>query len=131
MTTGTSEVADDAIVGLEMELMGALQRRDASILERLVGADYTMTAGVPGREVRTRGDWLRIGLEEYLIDEFEFEEMHVQRYGDCAIARSRFRQRASMNGKPRSSTYRITDVWIRSAGEWQIQARHSQVVEGG
>jgi ketosteroid isomerase-like protein len=121
---------EQSIIELEHGLMTALQHRDAAALKRYVGDDYTMTAGVTGREVRTREDWMRIGLEEYVIDEFEFEEMVVQHYGTCAIARSRFRQRAEMNGSRRNSTYRMTDVWIRNGDVWQIQARHSQRVEG-
>jgi ketosteroid isomerase-like protein len=118
------------IIDLEHALMTAMQNRDAEFLERAVGGDYTMTAGVPGREVRNRADWIDIALTQYVLDDFTFEEMHVQLYPGCAIARSRFTQKASMNGSPRNSTYRMTDVWIPTDGEWQIQARHSQRVAG-
>jgi ketosteroid isomerase-like protein len=121
----TQEITD-----LEHGLMTAMQKRDAAFLERTVGADYTMTAGVAGREVRNRSDWIDIALTQYVLDDFTFEELHVQIYPGCAIARSRFTQQASMNGSPRNSTYRMTDVWIPSEGEWQIQARHSQRVAG-
>ena len=123
-------MTDEDVVALEVGLMTALQRRDAAALERYLGADYTMTAGVPGREVRNRADWLEIALSEYVLDDFTFEELVVQRYPGCAIARSRFTQRASMNGSPRNSTYRITDVWVPGPAGWQVQARHSQRVAG-
>ena len=118
------------ITELEHGLMTAVQKRDVAFLERTVGTDYTMTAGVTGREVRNRTDWIDIALTQYVLDDFTFEEMHVQLYAGCAIARSRFTQQASMNGSPRNSTYRMTDVWVPTDGEWQIQARHSQRVAG-
>lgn len=123
-------MTEGEINDLEVGLMTALQQRDAAALERYLGADYTMTAGVPGREVRNRADWLEIGLHEYVLDDFTFEEMTVQLYPGCAVARSRFTQRASMNGSPRNSTYRITDVWVPGPDGWQVQARHSQRVAG-
>jgi ketosteroid isomerase-like protein len=123
-------VSAEEIVNLEHRLMTAMQERDAAFLERTVGADYTMTAGVPGREVRNRSDWIDIALNQYVLEGFTFEELHVQLYPGCAVARSRFTQEASMNGSPRNSTYRMTDVWINAGEQWQIQARHSQRVAG-
>ena len=60
----------------------------------------------------------------------EFEELIVQHYGRCAIARSRYRQRGRMGRHTRNTTYRMTDVWIRLPEGWKLQARHAQPVAG-
>ena len=127
----TSADHSDIIVTLEHDLIEAQRARDESRLQRLVGDDFTMTAGVPGREVRSRSDWIDIALHRYEITEFEFEELVVQCYGSCAVARSRFRQRATLDGSRRNTAYRITDVWVFDEPlGWRVQARHTQRVEG-
>ena len=65
-----------------------------------------------------------------MLEEFSFDELTVQRYDDCAIARSRYRQRGSMAGERRDTVFRMTDVWVRTPDGWQLQARHAQPIEG-
>lgn len=119
-----------AIEELEHRVMRAVQARDRDELERLVGADFTLTTGRPGAEVRGREEWLGVALSSYRIDSFVFEELVVTCYPGCAIARSRYRQRGAMGEQRRDTTYRMTDVWVRMPAGWQLQARHAQPVEG-
>jgi hypothetical protein len=44
--------------------------------------------------------------------------------------RARYAQTGAMEGRPRNTTYRMTDVWIGGPGEWRLQARHAQPVAG-
>src|SRR3712207_2569548 len=111
-------------------MFAALQQRDMSTLEALLGDDFTLTTGRPGAEVRSRGEWLAISAQRYVLESYAFEELVVTAYPGCAIARTRYRQRGSMDSQPRNSTFRMTDVWILDGGQWQLQARHAQPVEG-
>lgn len=121
----------DEIVEAETQIMDALRQRDRDTLETLVGDDFTLTTGRPGAEVRSREEWLRVAVESYVLEDYEFEEITVQLYGDAAIARSRYRQRGALGDERRDTTYRMTDVWIRdSEGVWRLEARHAQPVEG-
>lgn len=115
---------------LEHELLRATQARDMATLDRLLGDGFTLTTGRPGKEVRSRQEWLHVTEHEYVIDDFEFEEMIVQRYDSCAIVRSRYRQQGQMGGLPRNSVFRMTDVWVRAPDGWRLQARHAQPVQG-
>ena len=110
--------------------MAAVKSRDMETLELLLGDDFTLTTGRPGREVRSREDWLVVTQREYVVNHYDFEELEVQDYGTCAIVRSRYRQLARMGDQPRNTTYRMTDVWIQMRTGWQLQARHAQPVEG-
>ena len=103
----------DEITGLETALIQAVQRKDIDQLERLLGEDFTLTTGRAGSEVRSREEWLRVTEREYVIEEHEFEELIVQHYGTCAVARSRYRQLGRMGQQARNTTYRMTDVWVR------------------
>lgn len=120
----------DDLVELEHEVMRAVRARDMDVLERLVGEDFTLTTGRPGKEVRSRDEWMRVTELEYVIDDHDFEELVVQRYEGCAIVRSRYRQQARMGELPRDTVFRMTDVWIQTSDGWKLQARHAQPVEG-
>ena len=120
----------EEIVALERAVMGAVQARDLDRLEELLGGDFTLTTGRPGREVRSRDEWMAVTAGEYVIEDYEFDELEVQHYGTCAVARSRYRQAGRMGGERRDTTYRMTDVWVRMPEGWRLQARHAQPVAG-
>jgi hypothetical protein len=122
--------AEDDLAALEHELIRALQRRDGALLERLIGDDFTLTTGRPGAQVRTRAEWLEVSMTEYVVEEFEFEELAVQLYGSAAVVRSRYSQRGSMAGARRDTTFRMTDVWVHDGERWRLQVRHAQPVAG-
>ena len=121
---------EDELRALEERMMTAVAARDMPVLERLVGADFTLTTGRPGAETRPRAEWMQITAGSYVLESFEFEEMHVLVYPGCAIVRSRYSQTGSMDGERRNTTFRMTDVWVGRPGAWQLQARHAQPVEG-
>lgn len=118
------------IAALERAVMDAVQHRDLDRLDELLGDDFTLTTGRPGHEVRSRAEWMEVTAGEYVIDDYGFEELEVQHYGDCAVARSRYRQSGRMGEQRRDTTYRMTDVWVRMADGWRLQARHAQPVAG-
>jgi ketosteroid isomerase-like protein len=109
---------------LEREFMRAVQRRDVAWLSDRLGDEFTLTTGRPGHEVRSREEWLRVTGEEYEIDSFSFDELEVLDYGDAAVVRSRYRQRARMGGEDRSESYLMTDVWVRREERWRLVTRH-------
>ena len=113
---------------LEHAFMDAVRRRDLAYLERVLGDEFTLTTGRPGAEVRERQEWLDVTRDCYVIDRFEFEQFAAQVYGDVAVVRSRYRQVAHMGERERTGAYRMTDVWVRRAGCWQLASRHLTAV---
>ena len=118
------------ILDLTWSFMIAVQQRDMRTLEALLGDDFTLTSGRKGAEVRTREQWMAVTAGHYRIYEFSFDEIIVQRYGDCALVRSRYRQRGALGRHPRNTVFRMTDLWVQHSSGWQLHARHAQPVEG-
>lgn len=127
--SGSGSAGGD-VEALERELMDAVQARDLDRLEVLVGASFTLTTGRPGAEVRSRDEWFAITAGEYVIESYGFEELVVDHHGSCAVARSRYSQRARMGSERRDSTYRMTDVWVATPAGWRLEARHAQPIAG-
>jgi ketosteroid isomerase-like protein len=121
---------EDELRALEHRLMSAVAARDMATLDALVGTDFTLTTGRPGAEVRTREEWMRITETSYVLESFSFEELHVLVYPGCALVRARYSQTGSMEGRRRDTTFRMTDVWVGEPGDWRLQARHAQPIEG-
>lgn len=121
---------NDEILDLHWRFMQAVQMRDMLTLEEMLGDDFTLTTGRLNAEVRTRAQWLAVTRGHYRIDDFSFDEITVQRYGSCAVVRSRYRQHGALGRHARNSVFRMTDVWIEHADGWQLHVRHAQPIEG-
>ena len=93
----------EEIRSLEQEWMEAHQRRDGERLEELVADGFRFTAIHLNPEPMTREQWLG------------------------AVVHSRFSQIASYT-VDLSNVFRVTDVWSRRDGRWQVVARHSSIL---
>lgn len=114
--------------GLEQEWMAAHQARDAERLEELVADGFRFTAIHLHPDPMSREQWMGAALGGYQITTFAFEEMEVDVFGDTAVVHSRYSQIASYTTVNLSNVFRLTDVWARRDGRWQVVARHSSVL---
>ena len=129
-------VAEDAQTAefraLEIAWSQAIRAQDREKLETFLSPDYTLTVALPtGLSVTEREAWLQNAVTVYKIHEFEFTEVAVRRIGDVAIVSSRYKQKATVNGRDRSGNAFLTDVWVRADGKWRVSARYSSSVKGG
>jgi hypothetical protein len=119
------DVVVHELTRLEHELMESVQRHDLDRLEQLLGREFKLV-GRTGRGW-SRHDWLEKAAGPYEIDDFSFEEIDVDLYGDTAILHSRYHQSARLDGGDLSHAFILTDVWVRRAGRWQLVHRHSTI----
>ena len=125
--------AADALVHeltrLEHAVMKAVQRHDVDTLEGLVAPEFKLV-GRTGRGW-SREEWLEKAAGPYEIDEFAFEEIDLDIYGDTAVLHSRYRQSARLDGADLSHTFILTDIWVRRLARWQLVHRHSTIEQSG
>jgi hypothetical protein len=112
------------LVDLSHELVRAVQGHDRDRLEQLLGAEFSLqgAAGELDRET-----FLDAASGPYEIDEFAYDEIDPQVYGNTAVIVSRYRQRARLNDRDLTHEMRVTDIWVRRNGRWQIVRRHATV----
>ena len=113
---------------LEQEWMEAMQARDRERLEELVADGFRFTAIHLNPEPMTREQWMGAAMEGYRITTFAYEEMDVDVFGDTGVIHARYSQIASYATVNLSNVFRLTDVWSRIDGRWQVVARHSSVL---
>ena len=113
---------------LQHDWMRGVQERDIDRLEEIVAPGFRFTAIHLAPEPMTREQWMAAAREGYTIVSFAYESMDIDVFGDTGIVHSRYSQVASYQHTSLSNAFRLTDVWNRRDGRWQIVARHSSVL---
>ena len=123
-------VDDDraALEQLQRDWMQAVEDRDMDRLEEIVAPGFRFTAIHLNPEPMTREQWMDAAREGYTIVSFAYESMDIDVYGDTAVVHSRYSQIASLHQTSLSNAFRLTDVWSRIDGRWQVVARHSSIL---
>jgi ketosteroid isomerase-like protein len=113
---------------LEEEWMARMQARDMDRLEELVAPGFRFTAIHLNPEPMTREQWMGAAREGYTIVSFAYESMEIDVFGDTGVVHSRYSQVASYHHTSLSNAFRLTDIWSRIDGTWQVVARHSSIL---
>jgi ketosteroid isomerase-like protein len=123
--------ADDdraQLAQLQNDWMRGVQERDMDRLEEIVAPGFRFTAIHLNPEPMTREQWMAAAREGYTIVSFAYESMDIDVFGDTGVVHSRYSQVASYHTTSLSNAFRLTDVWSRIEGRWQVVARHSSIL---
>jgi ketosteroid isomerase-like protein len=114
------------LVDLSREVVRAVQEHDVDTLERLLAAEFTLqgAAGQLDREA-----FLEAAAGPYEIEDFSYEEIDPEVYGDTAVLVSRYTQAARLEGRDLSHRMNVTDIWTRRDGRWQLVRRHATIAD--
>src|SRR3954464_7286173 len=108
--------------------MRAMQERDAERLAPPVPPGFRFPALPLSPEPMSREQWMGAALGGYRISSFAYESMDIDVFGDTAVIHARYSQMATYDGVNLSNAFRLTDIWARRDGQWQVVARHSSVL---
>ncbi len=115
------------LIALSNELVQAVHEHDLDRLEQLLADEFTLN-GAAGE--LDRAAFLEAAAGPYEIDDWAYEEIDPELYGDTAVVVSRYRQNGRLEGRDLSHRLNVTDVWIRREGRWQIVRRHATIAGG-
>ena len=130
---------EQEILQQEEQLAAAKRALDLAALDRIYADDLLLT-GVMGEPTCTKTaiiDEIKRGIDERakamasgqsIEMSAENEDMKVARHGDTAIANYRFIVRAKGPGVDVHNRYRVTNVWMKRGGQWQIVAANTALV---
>jgi hypothetical protein len=118
-------VAQELIM-LSDDLVRAVRGHDRGRLEQLLAREFTLN-GAAGE--MDRSEFLAAAAGSYVIDDWTYEEIDPEVYGDTAVVVSRYRQSAQLDGRDLSHRMHVTDVWVRREAHWQIVRRHATIAE--
>jgi len=120
---------EQEIAAADAARVRALQEDDLAALSRLYADDFTMVTS--SGEIRTKADQLRdIGSGRLTHPPAEQRTVKLRVYGDVALVLSESRGGVAFDGKADSIMRRVTRVYVRDAGTWQLVSSHiSQVAQ--
>jgi hypothetical protein len=121
-----TEVVTHELVELAYDLARSVQDSDVSRLEDLLASEFTLQ-GAAGHF--DRDAFLEAAAGPYEIDEFAYEEIDLEIYGNTGVLVSRYRQQARLDGRDLSHRMHVTDIWIRRDARWQIVRRHATIAD--
>jgi hypothetical protein len=121
----TVAVANE-LVELAHDLARAVSEHDVDRLGRLLASEFTLQ-GAAGQ--LDRAAFLEAAAGPYEIDEFTYEEIDPEVYGNTAVLVSRYHQVARLDGRDLTHRMHVTDIWTRREARWQIVRRHATVAE--
>jgi ketosteroid isomerase-like protein len=113
---------------VEEDWMRAMQERDEARLEELVADRFRFTALHLAPEPMSREQWMGAAMGGYHIVSFAYQSMDIDVFGDTGVIHARYSQIANYDAVNLSHGYRLTDVWARIDGRWQVVARHSSIL---
>lgn len=121
---------EQEILKLEEDHRQAAMRLDAAALDRIYADDLVGTG--PNGMVFDKACPLneaRQATGKATIERFEKDEIKVRRQGDAAVANFRLTIKSQYEGQPINRQYRITNVWMKREGHWQIVACQTASIE--
>ena len=114
------------LIELANDLARAVSEHDVERLEELLASEFTLQ-GAAGQ--LDREEFLLAAAGPYQIDEFTYEQIDPEIYGNTAVLVSRYSQVARFDGRDLTHRMHVTDIWTRRDARWQIVRRHATVAD--
>jgi len=117
------EKSDAAIIrALESKWMAAYKQRQVATLSSLLADDYVIT-------IEDGSTYGKVGFISYnagalRVDTVEMSDLNIRMHGNIAVVTGAYHERGESRGKPYDYHDRLTDVWMKNGGEWQLIASH-------
>ncbi len=116
----------DKVLELEKKWTESYKNRDISILSSLLSADFVITVE----------DGSTFGKEGYIshsadstvhVDVAEMSELRARVHGNTVVVIGAYHEVGTSKGKRYNYHDRLTDVWMKIDGKWQVIASHYSI----
>lgn len=130
LAVATSAVAqeDDAakVRGLEMKWTDSYKQRKIDILASLLSDDFVITVE-DGATYSKSGYITHTADTSVQVKLAELSDLKVHLHGNAAVVTGAYHEKGISNGQPYEYHDRLTDVWMKRDGNWQVVASHYSV----
>ena len=109
------------LVAFEQSLSDAFIRGDWKTVERLYADDLVFT-NANGSVTHKMDDVSSLRSGDLKFDSIEMSDAKVQDFGDVGVVTLKLVEKSHYKAADLSGTYRITDVWAKRDGKWQLVA---------
>ena len=111
---------------LEEKWTAAYKERKIDLLASLLAEDFVITVE-DGSTYSKTGYITHSADPSVQVEVAELSDLRVRVRGDIAVVTGAYHERGQSNGKPYEYHDRLTDVWMKVGGAWQVVASHYSV----
>lgn len=113
---------ESAIRALEAKWADAYKQRQITQLASLLADDYVITT--EDGTTYSKVGFVSFNSGPLRVDISEFSDLKVHIHGNVAIVTGAYHESGSASGKSYDYHDRVTDVWMKLGGKWQLIASH-------
>jgi len=111
-----------AVRALEQKWVDAYKQRQITSVASLLADDYVITV----EDGTTYG---KVGFISYSagslrVDVAEMSDLKIRVHDNIAVVTGAYHEKGVQGGKPYDFHDRLTDVWMKTNGKWQLIASH-------
>jgi ketosteroid isomerase-like protein len=111
---------------MELKWTQSYKERSIDILSSLLSEEFVIT--IEDGSVYSKAGYISHSADATVhVDVAELSDLKVRVLGDTAIVTGAYHERGDSNGKRYEYHDRLTDVWMRAGGKWQVVASHYSV----
>ena len=124
VTLPAQDKADAAAVrALELKWTQSYKERSIDILSSLLADEFMIT--IEDGSVYSKAGYISHSADASVhVEVAELSDLKVRVRGDTAIVTGAYHERGESNGKRYEYHDRLTDVWMKISGKWQVVASH-------
>jgi len=124
----TAAQEDDAakVRALETKWTDSYKQRKIDILASLLSDDFVITVE-DGSTYSKTGYITHTADTSVQVKVAELSDLKVHLHGNAAVVTGAYHEKGISNGQPYEYHDRLTDVWIKKEGSWQVIASHYSV----
>jgi ketosteroid isomerase-like protein len=115
-----------AVRALELKWTQSYKERNIDILSSLLAEDFVIT--IEDGSVYSKAGYISHSADANVhVAVAELSDLKVRVRGDTAIVTGAYHERGDSSGKRYEYHDRLTDVWMKVSGKWQVIASHYSV----
>ena len=111
---------------LEEKWTAAYKDRKIDLLSSLLAEDFVITVE-DGNTYSKAGYITHSADSSVRVEVAKLSDRRVRLHGSIAVVTGAYHERGQSNGKPYEYHDRLTDVWMKVGGAWQVIASHYSV----
>lgn len=121
------EKSDAATIrALEMKWTESYKQHSIDILSSLLAEDFVIT--IEDGSIYSKAGYISHSADPSTrVQVAELSDLKVRMHGDTAVVTGAYHEKGKSNGKPYEYHDRLTDVWMKVGGKWQVVASHYSI----
>jgi ketosteroid isomerase-like protein len=131
LVTCCAAVAQDksdaaTVRALELKWTESYKEHSIDILSALLAEDFVIT--VEDGNVYSKAGYISHTADSSVrVEVADMSDLKVRMHGDTAVVTGAYHERGISSGKPYEYHDRLTDVWMKVGGKWQVIASQYSV----